>query len=77
LIQFAELFRKKFGEDEKPKEHLHDQRHVAEDLDVQISRAHHPLHGVVRSVPTSAPIASAMTQAARAVARVQPRPTIR
>jgi hypothetical protein len=32
---------------------------------------------VVRSVPTIEPIVSAMIQAARAVASVQPRPTIR
>jgi hypothetical protein len=33
--------------------------------------------GVVRMVPTTAPMARAMTQAASAVASVQPRPTIR
>src|SRR6266705_1322981 len=35
----------KLREDEEPQEHLHDERDVAEDLDVEVAEAHRPFSG--------------------------------
>ena len=77
FIQSPQRFGQQLGQHEEPQEHLHQQRDVAEDLDVGGAQPRTQRLGVVRSVPISEPRASAMTQAASAVASVQPRPTMR
>ena len=74
LEPVAEAAGQQLGQHEVPEEHLHQQRDVAEQLDIGVAEPHQPGIGVVRMTPTIEPKASARHQAASAVASVQPVP---
>jgi hypothetical protein len=73
LEGIAEAEGQQLGQHEIPDEELHQQRDVAEDLDVGGGDAGQPL-GTVRSTPIRLPRARAMTQADRDSAIVTCRP---
>ena len=75
LEPVADRGRQQLGQHEIPEEHLHQQRDVAEQLDIGVAEPDQPGKGVVRMTPTSDPRASARHQAVSAVASVQPVPS--